>query len=91
MMIQSPGKQTAFLSLIFLASLSSITYEITLLRVFSLSLWYHFAFMVISIAMLGLGASGTLLALYPRLKQSRAIPLLSLLLGVSICLRYIGR
>lgn len=88
MMIQSPGKQTAFLGIIFIASLASITYEITLLRIFSLSLWYHFAFMVISIAMLGLGASGTLLALYPRLKQSRAIPLLSLLLGISICLSY---
>ncbi|HAK61378.1 MAG TPA: hypothetical protein DCO77_13545 [Nitrospiraceae bacterium] len=88
MMIQASGKQTAFLGIIFIASLASITYEITLLRIFSLSLWYHFAFMVISIAMLGLGASGTLLALYPRLKQSRAIPLLSLLLGISICLSY---
>ncbi len=89
MMIQSSDKQAALLGLISIASLASITYEITLLRIFSLSLGYHFAFMVISIAMLGLGASGTLLALYPRLKQSRSIPLLSLLLGVSICLSYL--
>ncbi len=48
---------------IFLASLSAITYEIALTRVFSISLSYHFAFMVISIAMLGLALSGTVLSL----------------------------
>src|SRR4030042_6700779 len=46
---------------IFLCSSSSLAYEITLTRVFSISLWYHFAFMIISIAMLGIGASGTVL------------------------------
>ncbi|UCD34213.1 MAG: hypothetical protein JSU90_07875 [Nitrospiraceae bacterium] len=38
-------------------------FEVSLTRIFSVSLWYHFAFMVVSIAMLGIGGSGTLLAI----------------------------
>ncbi|MBU4320355.1 MAG: hypothetical protein KJ739_04625, partial [Nitrospinae bacterium] len=61
-------KSRSILPLIFFVSLSSLAYEITLMRIFSISLWYHFAFMVISIAMLGIAASGTLLSVYPKLK-----------------------
>ena len=39
---------------IFLCSFASLAYEITLTRIFSVALWYHFAFMIISIAMLGI-------------------------------------
>jgi len=55
--------------LIFLASLVTLAFEVLLTRVFSITLWYHFAFMVVSIAMLGFAASGTLLALFPGLKR----------------------
>ena len=39
-----------------LCSFSTLAYEILLTRIFSISLWYHFAFMIVSIAMLGLAA-----------------------------------
>lgn len=55
--------------LITLSSLSSLAFELLLTRVFSITLWYHFAFMVVSIAMLGFAASGTLLAVAPGLKS----------------------
>jgi hypothetical protein len=55
--------------LIFLASLVTLAFEVLLTRVFSITLWYHFAFMVVSIAMLGFAASGTLLALFPKFKR----------------------
>lgn len=58
---------------IFLFASSALSYEITLTRIFSISLWYHFAFMVISIAMLGIGASGTVLSLYPKLKDHQKL------------------
>ncbi|MFH0932860.1 MAG: hypothetical protein V1832_00900 [Nitrospirota bacterium] len=74
---------------IFLCSLSSLAYEITLMRIFSVSLWYHFAFMIISIAMLGIGASGTALSLYPKLRHLSNIGVYSLLLGVGISMSYI--
>lgn len=74
---------------IFICSASSLAYEIVLTRVFSISLWYHFAFMVISIAMLGIGASGTLLSLYPGLKNPDHVGTYNVLLGMGISLSYI--
>lgn len=44
-----------------------ILYEIALLRVFSFTIWHHFTFMVISVALLGFGVSGVALALRPAL------------------------
>jgi len=69
---------------ILLCSLASLAYEVTLTRLFSIALWYHFAFMIISIAMLGLAASGVALALQPRLKELDHLGLYSLLLGIAI-------
>lgn len=43
---------------IFLVSCSTLAFEISLIRTFSISLSYHFSFLVISIAMLGIGAAG---------------------------------
>jgi len=43
---------------IFLLSASLLTFELTLIRVYSATLFYHFAFMAISVAMLGLAAAG---------------------------------
>lgn len=73
---------------VFAASLVSLAYEITLIRIFSVALSYHFAFMVISISMLGIGASGTLLAIFPLLKKRAYIPWYALLLSVSIPASY---
>jgi len=48
---------------VFTTSMAVLTLEIALTRIFSVSLWYHLAFMVISTALLGFGASGTVLTL----------------------------
>jgi len=48
----------------FLVSLSTLLIEISLTRIFSVTIWYHFAFMVISIALLGFGASGAFLTVF---------------------------
>ncbi|HXY55338.1 MAG TPA: hypothetical protein VEM40_11780, partial [Nitrospirota bacterium] len=83
------NKDRMILSLIFIASLSGLSYEIALMRVFSISLWYHFAFMVISIAMLGIGASGTVLAVFTGLNDIRSVPRYGLMLAVSIPASYL--
>lgn len=44
---------------VFLLSLSALSFEILLVRVFSISQWNHLSFMVISIALFGFAASGT--------------------------------
>lgn len=46
-----------------LLSACVLAYEVLLTRLFSIVLWHHFAYMIISAAMLGYGASGTLLTL----------------------------
>ncbi|MGB8720589.1 MAG: hypothetical protein WCD46_14880, partial [Desulfobacterales bacterium] len=48
---------------IALVSASALAYEILLMRLFSITQWHHFAYMIISLALLGYGASGTFLAL----------------------------
>ena len=52
---------------VFLIAASTLMLEIALTRVFSVSLWYQFGFMIISTALLGFGASGT----YPGGAQRR--------------------
>ena len=52
---------------LFLISAATLTYEITLTRLFSVTQFYHFAFMIVSIALLGFGASGTVLTIFPKL------------------------
>lgn len=48
---------------LFLISAVGIAYQVALMRVFSVVQWHHFAYMIISIAMLGFGASGAFLGL----------------------------
>ena len=52
----------ALLAAIGILAGASIAYEILLTRLFSILLWHHFAYMIISVALLGIGASGTFLA-----------------------------
>jgi len=74
---------------VFLVSASAIAYEVLLMRILSIVQWHHFAWMIISLALLGYGASGTVLALardrlVPRFRA--VISLAALLLAVSMIL-----
>ena len=48
---------------IFLISAAAISYEILLIRLLSIIQWHHFVSMIISLALLGYGASGSFVAL----------------------------
>jgi hypothetical protein len=62
---------------LFLLSAATLIFEVNLTRIFSVAQFYHFAFMIVSLALLGFGASGTFLtlrqrseqAIFPRLKE----------------------
>ena len=54
------------LSAIFVLSATALAYEVLLVRLFSIIQWHHFAFMVISIALLGYGASGSMITVFQR-------------------------
>ena len=54
-----------------LISAAAIAYEILLMRMLSIVQWHHFAYMIISLALLGYGASGTFIATAKHLLQPR--------------------
>lgn len=64
-----PKKDLPIYMGIFLISMASLVLEISLTRVFSVAQWYHFAFLVVSIALFGIGASGTFLSVLPRVLE----------------------
>jgi spermidine synthase len=50
---------------LFLVTLATIAYQILLTRIFSVTIWYHFAFLAISIAMLGMTVGAIAIYLLP--------------------------
>ena len=52
---------------IFLCSLAVLMQEVLLTRIFSFTIWYHLAYLTISTALIGFGAAGTILTLFPGL------------------------
>src|SRR5574341_2350588 len=86
----SPSRPT-HLSL-FLLSAATLIFEINLTRLFSVTQFYHFAFLIVSLALLGFGASGTALALFPNWSgehASRQVSRLALATAVSILGAYL--
>src|SRR6476620_9114218 len=73
---------------IFLISFSTLLFELSLTRVFSVTLWYHFGFLIISTALLGFGISGVLLSIWTRLREKyeldKTLGWLSVCLSASI-------
>jgi hypothetical protein len=74
---------------LLLLSAASLAFEINLSRIFSVAQFHHFAFMVVSLALLGYGASGTFLSLFPRLRD-RATARLLMGLGWAFALTAVG-
>jgi spermidine synthase len=62
-----------------------LAYEIALTRLFSMVLWHHFAYMIISAAMLGYGASGTALTL---LREKIASRFSAVFLAVAVMMAF---
>ena len=69
---------------VLLLSAAILAHEVCLLRVLALAYWHHAAALVVGVALLGFGAAGTLLALFPRLKRQETIALCAALYAVAI-------
>lgn len=70
-----------------LVSAGAIGYELLLMRLLSIVQWHHFAYMIISLALLGYGASGTFIALFRERLEARfetTFALAALLFSISI-------
>ena len=71
---------------IMLISAAALAYEVLLMRLFSIIQWHHFAYMIISLALLGYAASGTFLSLFGKRLTDyfhRAFTLNAILFGCS--------
>ena len=73
---------------IFFISFATLLFEVLITRVFSVTMWYHFAFMAISIAMFGMTVGALCVYLFPRYFAKERIPeritLFSILLAITI-------
>lgn len=68
-------------------SMGALAFEIALMRILLVASWHHFAFVVISVALLGFGASGTFLCLARRRLDRHpraALTLLTLAAAISM-------
>ena len=58
---------------LFLVTLATLAYQILLTRIFSVTIWYHFAFLAISIAMLGMTVGAIAVYLMPAVFADRKV------------------
>jgi hypothetical protein len=77
---------------IFCLSLATLLLELALTRILAVANWYHFGFLVISMALLGFGTSGVVLALWTWLRErasmDHALAALSIAFGLFALLSY---
>ncbi len=80
---------------VFLITLSGLVLEVGLTRIYSASVWYHFAFVAISVALLGWGLGGFMVHLLKRKMQldMNAAAFITALyaLAVPLCLWLLGQ
>src|SRR5258708_3379235 len=73
---------------LFLVTQATLVFEILLTRIFSISLWYHFAFMAISVAMFGITVGALIVHLrpawFPPTKVQQRLAEFALLFGLLI-------
>jgi SAM-dependent methyltransferase len=58
---------------VFFISMGALALEIVLTRIFSVKMWYHFAFLAISMALMGSAMAGVLLYFFPRLTRPEMV------------------
>src|SRR5215467_2530967 len=75
---------------IFLISFATLLFELSLTRVFSVTLWYHFGFLIISTALLGFGVSGVLLSLSRKIREVYDLDHLLVVLGILLSISIIA-
>lgn len=73
---------------LFFITLATLMYEILLTRIFSVMMFYHFAFMAISVAMFGMTVGALIVYLFPnyfsQFEKTNALAFYSLLFAIAI-------
>jgi hypothetical protein len=78
---------------LFMVSLSALMYEVLLTRIFSVTMWYHFAFVAVSVALFGMTVGALLVHLLPERfpveKAKERLSLFALLFGLAIVVSFL--
>jgi hypothetical protein len=86
-MSTSPGAPRSVYGGLFLVTLATIMYEVALTRIFSVTMWYHFAFVAISVAMFGMTVGALIVYLrsgwFPPARVSRGLGASALAFGLA--------
>ena len=88
-----PRSPTSVLSGIFFLSIGMLIFQISLTRLFAITMFHHFGYLIVSLALLGIGASGTFLAISRIAEKSdeeinKYLSIGSLLTGVTMILSF---
>ena len=65
MSLPPPRASRAVFAGLFLVTLATLMYEIALTRIFSVTMWYHFAFVAVSVAMFGMSVGAIVVYIAP--------------------------
>jgi len=81
--------RTSLLAGVGVVSAATLAVQVLQTRLFSVMLWHHLTYMVVTVTLLGFAASGSLLALFPRVARTlgdprAAVSLFSSLFGLSL-------
>jgi len=78
---------------LFLVTLSTLTYQLLLTRTFSVTMYYHFAFVAISVTMFGMAVGALLVFLRPRVfvadRTGRHMAIAAAVFAITIVLSYL--
>lgn len=78
---------------LFMVTLATLMHEILLTRIFSVTMWYHYAFLAISVALFGMTVGAILVYVFPgyfsRDRTNRHLALSAWLFGVSIVFSFL--
>src|SRR5215467_10442091 len=74
---------------LFLTTLSLLQLELFLTRIFSVTMWYHFAFMAISLAMFGLAAGAVIVEILPKRPPHHTLRATSFLFALTSALCFV--
>lgn len=78
---------------LFFTTLSTLTYEIILTRIFSVTMWYHFAFVAVSVALFGMTVGALMVYLapgrFPEERTNERLAQASLLFSLSIVVSFV--
>jgi MFS family permease len=78
---------------LFMVSFSTLMYEVLLTRIFSVTMWYHFAFVAVSVALFGMTVGALLVHFFadrfPAERAKERLSLFALLFGVAIVVSFL--